>query len=289
MNRLQVFRNNQLGEVRTTLIDGEPWFVDKDICTIFGDTNHNRTLGRIDEEDKRIVKFDTSGGKQNTIIINESGFYSLLFNMQPQKANNNGVANAYPPKVEQRLLKLKEFKRWVTSEVLPSIRKYGMYAKDELTDDPEVFLAKSVEYLYNKNIRLESQVEQQATQLQSPKIKIAENQHKVLFANGVATSENTILIGQLATLITQAGYHIGQNKLFAWLRDNGYLVKQKGLKWNHPTQRSINQGLMQVDEFVRVLDNQQTKTEYTPKITGKGQLYFVDKFRRMLLSKEKMA
>lgn len=128
MNELQVFTNEEFGDIRSMMIDETPWFVGKDVCQAFGDTNHNRSLGRIDNEDKRTVEIaDAYGRMQSAIFINESGLYSLLFTMQPQKAHNDGVRDEYPTKVQVRIEKLHKFKRWVTSEVLPAIRKTGTY------------------------------------------------------------------------------------------------------------------------------------------------------------------
>lgn len=135
MNELQIFKNPEFGQVRTIMKDDEPWFVGKDICGVFGDTNHNRSLSRIDEEDKlEHCIVDSMGRMQKAILINESGLYSLLFAMQPQKANKNGVTDAYPIGVQERIKQLKKFKRWVTSEVLPAIRKTGHYGATPLKD-----------------------------------------------------------------------------------------------------------------------------------------------------------
>lgn len=138
MNELKIFENPEFGSVRTTMIDDEPWFVGKDVCCAFGDTNHKRSLARLDDEDKGVHRMDTPGGTQQMTIINESGLYSLLLYMQPKKAK--GVTQSDPP-FEERVLKLKRFKRWVTSEVLPAIRKTGKYVvpqcrqRDLTTDD----------------------------------------------------------------------------------------------------------------------------------------------------------
>lgn len=127
-NEIQLFTNEAFREVRTIVIDGEPWFVGKDVCNAFGDKNHVRSLGRVDETDKQKIELtDTMNREQSVTVINESGLYALLFAMQPQKAHNDGVQDEYPIEVQQRLEKLRKFKRWITREVLPSIRKHGMY------------------------------------------------------------------------------------------------------------------------------------------------------------------
>lgn len=136
MNELKIFNNEEFGQVRTIVIDNEPWFLGKDICTVFGDKNHNRSLGRVDDIDKREERIlDSLGRKQTAIFINESGLYALLFSMQPQKSNNDGVTDAYPIEVQNRIDRLHKFKHWVTSDVLPSIRKHGIYATDQVIDN----------------------------------------------------------------------------------------------------------------------------------------------------------
>lgn len=127
-SKLMIFNNAEFGEIRAIAINNEPWFVGKDICMFFGDTNHNRTLSRVDESDKQVINLkDSLGRNQKVIAVNESGLYSILFSMQPQKANKGGVSNAYPISVQERIDKLHRFKHWVTSEVLPQIRKTGSY------------------------------------------------------------------------------------------------------------------------------------------------------------------
>lgn len=138
MNKIQIFESTDFGTVRTVLIDKEPYFVGKDVCEAFDDKNHNRSLGRIDEEDKRRKQItDVLGRKQEAVLINESGLYALLFAMQPQKANHDGVSDAYPIEVQERIRKLRRFKRWVTSEVLPAIRKTGSYTVPKLEKNPK--------------------------------------------------------------------------------------------------------------------------------------------------------
>ncbi|MDE6732285.1 MAG: hypothetical protein K2J77_05355 [Oscillospiraceae bacterium] len=124
--------NKEFEKVRTLDNNGEIWFVGKDICALFGDKNHKRSLGRIDDEDKKKVELtDSLNRKQIATIINESGLYSLLFAMQPQKAHNGGASNEYPIEIRQRIEKIRTFKHWVTSEVLPSIRKHGAFLTTE--------------------------------------------------------------------------------------------------------------------------------------------------------------
>lgn len=134
MSNLTIFNNEHFGEIRTIIKDGEPWFIGKDVCAAFGDTNHNRSLSRVDAEDKETVEItDSLGRKQSATAVNESGLYTLLWAMQPQKANNNGVSDAYPIEVQERIVKLREFKQWITHDVLPSIRKTGGYQQKPMT------------------------------------------------------------------------------------------------------------------------------------------------------------
>ena len=145
MSNIQIFENDEFGKIRTMMINDEPYFVGKDICQAFGDKNHNRSLGRVDDEDKKEHEIiDNLGRKQKAVFVNESGMYSLLFSMQPQKANTNGVSDAYPIEVRNRIDKLHKFKRWVTSEVLPSIRKHGAYITpptiEEMLENPDTMI-----------------------------------------------------------------------------------------------------------------------------------------------------
>lgn len=140
---IQIF-NFEGKEVRTVQIEGEPWFVGKDVCSAFGDKNHNRSISRLDDDDKKVTNLLTGGGKQNIIVINESGLYALLFHMQPQKTNNEGVQDAYPLEVQERIEQLRKFKRWVTGDVLPSIRKHGAYMTpstiETLVNNPDLII-----------------------------------------------------------------------------------------------------------------------------------------------------
>ena len=134
-NGIMLFQHEEFGEVRTLDIDGEQWFVGKDICKVFGDSNHNRSLGRVEDENKMMVELtDSLGRKQTATAINESGLYTLLFALCPQKAHHNGAPDEYPIEIQQRIEKLRRFKRWLTAEVLPSIRKHGAYLTNNVLD-----------------------------------------------------------------------------------------------------------------------------------------------------------
>ena len=247
MNQLKVFENQEFGKVRTEEINGEGWLVGKDVAEILGYKDTSDALQKhVDDEDKMSRQIaDPLGRLQNTYVINESGLYSLVLGSKLEGA--------------------KKFKKWVTSEVLPSIRKHGMYATDELLANPD-FAIKVFEEL--KNEREEKKKLQQTLESQKP---------KVLFAESVETSKSSILVGDLAKLIKQNGHDIGQNRLFDWLRDNGYLIKG-GESKNMPTQMAMELGLFEVKE--RAIDNPDgsVRVTRTTKVTGKGQIYFINKF-----------
>lgn len=267
MNDLQIFNNKEFGNVRAVIVDGLPWFVGKDVCEAFGDTNYRRSLLSIDECDKGVSQIDTPGGRQNMVVINESGLYSLLFQMQPQKArgvSQNGTL------INERIEKLHRFKHWVTSEVLPSIRKNGGYIAGQETMTDDELLAKALMVANNKIAERDRIIEHQ-------KAKIEYDRPKTIFADAVATSNTSILVGDLAKIICQNGVQIGQKRLFAWLRENGYLMKN-GSSYNMPIQRYVQQGLFEIKERSIQNPDGSVRITITPKITGKGQLYFVNKF-----------
>ena len=246
MNEIKIFDNPEFGKVRTMEINGEPYFVGKDVSEILGYSDTNKAIAmHVDDEDKLNDKTASCLGQRGGWLINESGLYSLI--------------------LSSKLPKAKEFKRWVTSEVLPSIRKHGAYAVDELLNDPE-FAIKTFTALKEereKSKRLSEQIEA--------------DKPKVIFADSVSAAKSSILIGDLAKLLKQNGVNIGQNRLFEWLRQNGYLIKD-GTSKNMPTQRAADMKLFEVK--VRTVNNpdgsiRETKTTV---VTGKGQVYFVNKF-----------
>lgn len=267
MNDLQIFNNKEFGNVRAVVANDLPWFVGKDVCEAFGDTNYRRSLSNIDESDKGVSQIDTPGGKQNMVVINESGLYSLLFQMQPQKAKGVSQNDAL---INERIEKLHRFKHWVTSEVLPSIRKNGGYIAGQETMSDEELMAKALLVANNKIAERDKIIEQKQARIEQMK-------PKEIFADAVATSHTSILVGDLAKLICQNGVQIGQKRLFVWLRDKGYLIKS-GSSYNMPTQRYIEQGLFEIKESNLVNPDGSVRITRTPKVTGKGQVYFVNKF-----------
>lgn len=252
MNNLQVFTNPQFGQIRTVEINGEPWFVGKDVADRLGYSNPRDALSaHVDEDDKNTVAIhDGIRGNPNQTVINESGLYSLV--------------------LSSKLPTAKQFKRWVTAEVIPSIRKHGAYMTPEtiekvlLNPDTIINLASQLKSEREKRIALEGKVE--------------EDKPKVIFADAVSTAKNSILIGELAKLLKQNDVDMGQNRLFKWLREHGYLIKREGLDYNMPTQRSMELGLFEIKETAITHADGHISISKTPKVTGKGQQYFVNLF-----------
>lgn len=265
MNELTIFKNENLGQVRVVDLDGEPWFVAKDVCDVFGETNRNRAMQNLGVDEKGYTQMMTPGGMQETAIVNESGLYGLLFAMQPTKAR--GVTEEYIAFREQ---KLRQFRKWVTSEVLPSIRKHGAY----MTDDALARAITDPDFL----IRLATELKDERALRHKMQDKIESDMPKVVFADAVAASHTSILIGDLAKLLRQNGIEIGQKRLFTWLRDNGYLIKRYGSDYNMPMQRYMEMGLFDIKETAITHADGHVSISKTVKITGKGQQYFINKF-----------
>lgn len=263
MNALDIWSKGEFSKIRIFDINDEAWFVGKDICEYFNDKNHNRTLSRVDDCDKQIIDLkDRMGRNQKAIAVNESGMYSILFGMQPQKANNGGGSNAYPIEVQKRIEKLARFKHWVTSEVLPAIRKTGGY---------QMQAPQGKELLALAVLEAQKTIEEQTAQIEEMK------PHAVL-GQAITTANTSILVGDLAKILKQNGIEIGAKRLFQWMRENGYLIKRKGTDWNLPTQRSMEMELFEIKESVHIDGNGCNKITRTPKVTGKGQEYFINKF-----------
>lgn len=265
MNTLQQFTNPAFGTIRTTVVNGEPRFVLKDVCEAFGETNYRRVASRLEADEKGVSQIDTPGGKQSMTTVSEPGLYSTLFAMQPEKAR--GVSDDY---VAKRQAQLRQFKRWVTSEVLPAIRRHGMYADaptvEKMLDDPDTM------------IRTLQALKEEREKRRALEQQTAADRPKVLFADAVSASHSSILVGELAKLLRQNGVDIGQNRLFAWLRDNGYLIRRSGADYNMPTQRAMDMGLFSIKETAITRSDGPITISKTVKVTGKGQQYFVEKF-----------
>jgi len=264
---LQKFTNREFGEIRTLEKDNQIWFVGRDIANILGYTKTDAMYRVVDESDKQMIDpqnpifkgFPQNGGSnileknpnvRRMTIINESGLYQAIFSSQLPKA--------------------KQFKRWVTSEVLPTIRQHGAYMTPETIEktltDPDFI------------IQLASNLKEEQEKRRKAEAELEETRPKALFADSVANSKSTILVRDLAKILNQNGIDTGEKRLFKWLRENGYLIKRKGRDYNSPTQRAIDMGLFRFTENTINRSNGDTLIKKTPLVTGKGQNYFVKKF-----------
>ncbi len=255
MNELQIFKNDEFGQVRTTIINDEPYFVGKDVAGILGYSNLDKAIRQhVDPEDKQPVYLNNltaqNGSPTKAIAISESGLYSLIFGSKLEEA--------------------KRFKRWVTSEVLPAIRKHGAYATaptiDKILDDPDY------------GIRLLQNLKEERERRKALEVQNAVMIPKAVFADAVTTSDSCILIGDLAKLLRQNGVEIGQKRLFEYLRNHGFLIKRRGADWNSPTQRAMEMGLFEIKETAITHSDGHVTISKTTKVTGKGQIYFVNRF-----------
>lgn len=249
MSDLQLFQNPEFGRVRIVEVDGEAWMVGKDVAEALGYSNPQKAIrDHVDEDDKGVNEMFTPGGKQAVPIINESGLYSLV--------------------LSSKLPNARKFRRWVTNEVLPTVRKHGAYMT------PETLQAA----ILNPDTMIQLCQQLKAEQEHSRQLE-AENAAmlpKAVFADAVSASKSSILVGELAKLLRQNGVDTGEKRLFHWLRQNGYLIKRNGADHNMPTQRSIEQGLFVIKETTVCHADGHTTISKTPKVTGKGQQYFVN-------------
>ncbi len=264
---LQKFTNKEFGEIRTLEKDNEVWFVGRDIANILGYTKTDAMYRVVDESDKQMIDpqnpifkgFPQNGGSnileknpnvRRMTIINESGLYQAIFSSILPKA--------------------KKFKRWVTSEVLPTIRQHGAYMTPETIEktltDPD-FL-----------IKLASSLKEEQEKRRLAEAELEETRPKAIFADSVANSKSTILIRDLAKILKGNGIDIGEKRLFKWMREKGYLIKQKGRDYNSPTQRAMDIGLFRIKESTITHSDGRVTINKTPLVTGKGQTYFVRKF-----------
>lgn len=245
-NEIQVFQNQEFGELRTVVKEGEPWFVAADVCKALEHSNVTVALDRLDADEKAKLSLGLSGGETN--CVSESGLYSLVLGSRKPQAH--------------------AFKRWVTHDVIPSIRKHGAYMTPEtiekalLNPDTIIQLATNLKSEQEKRRAAEAQIET--------------DKPKVQFADSVGSSKQAILIREMAKLLKQNGVDIGEKRLFSWLRANGYLISC-GNDYNLPTQKSMDLGIMIIRERTYT-DDVNTRIMRTPMITGKGQQYFIRKF-----------
>ena len=249
MSNIRIFPYTSV-EVLTIHKDGEPWFVLRDVCNVLGLGTPARVAERLDTDEVSQTHItDSMGRQQETTIINESGLYNVILRSDKPEA--------------------KPFRKWVTSEVLPTIRRHGMYATPDTVEkmlaDPDttIKLLETIKQERAARLALEAQAEA--------------DKPKVLFADAVSASHTSILVGDLAKLLRQNGVEIGQNRLFSFLREKGYLCSQ-GERYNLPTQRSMDRGWFQVKETTINQPNGSVRITRTVKVTGKGQQYFINLF-----------
>jgi anti-repressor protein len=248
MNQLTKLFNDQILRIINT--PDSTLFVAKDVCDILEIKNNRDAISRLDSDEKGVVSTDTPGGRQNLTTVNEFGLYSLVLSSRKPEA--------------------KQFKRWITHDVLPSIRKTGGYvANDDLFIQTYLSQAdEQTKMLFKTTLQTIKKQNEQITTMKP----------KVLFADAVEASSSSVLVGELSKILKQNGINIGQNRLFHWLRENNYLIKKRGESYNLPTQKSMELGLFEIKK--RTLNNPDgsIRTTRTTKVTGKGQIYFVNKF-----------
>jgi anti-repressor protein len=250
MNDVTIFRKDEFGAVRAVTLEGEPWFVAADVCRALGLGNSSMAVLKLDEDEKGISLIDTLGGEQKLGIVSESGLYALVLSSRKPEA--------------------KAFKRWITHEVIPSIRKTGGYIAGQETMDDDQLLANALMVAQRK-------IAERNKQLEAANAKIQADAPKVLFAETVQKAEGDILVRQLAKLMVQRGYDTGEKRLYDLLRRDGFVIKANAKDQNAPTQRSVDMGLMRsIERTVSSADK--TFISSTTLITPKGQIYFLNKY-----------
>lgn len=247
MTDLQVFTNSQFGSIRTAMRDGAPLFVAADVCKAL-DIDRTQTR-RLDDDEKGVCLTQTPGGEQGLTVVTESGLYSLVLGSRKSEA--------------------KAFKRWITHDVIPAIRKTGGYVNND-----DAFIGT---YLPYADEATKSMFRQTLGAVRALNDKIQQDRPKVLFADAVSASHTSILVGELAKLLKQNGIDMGQNRLFAWLRVNGFLCAY-GERYNMPSQYAMERGLFEVKETTINQPDGSIRIVRTVKVTGKGQQYFINKF-----------
>ncbi len=250
MNNIQIFKNDSFGAVRTTTDEnGRILFCGKDVATALG---YSDTAQAIRKHCKGVVEMTTpsNGGVQMMKYITEGDVYRLTFG--------------------SKLPSAEKFTDWVADEILPTIRKHGAYMTDSVIEQALT----SPDFL----IQLATQLKEEQAQRRALEVQIEADKPKTIFADAVSVSKTSILVGELAKLLKQNGVEIGQNRLFAWLREKGYLISRKGTDYNMPTQRSMDMKLFEIKENSITHSDGHTSITKTPKVTGKGQVYFVNKF-----------
>ena len=249
---IMAFENAEFGTIRAVSENGEPWFVAKDVCEALGLSNTTEALRNLDADEVSNISNSevAQNGGRAPRIVSEPGFYKLVMRSRKPEA--------------------KAFQRWVTHEVLPAIRRDGGYMAAKPDETPEEVMARALR-IADETMR------RQKERIESLSSANAEMRPKALFADAVAASESTCLVGELAKMLRQNGVEIGQNRLFDWLRERGYLGKG-GSNRNVPTQASMDMGLFRIKETAVTHSDGRVTINRTPKVTGKGQVYFVEKF-----------
>ncbi len=258
MNKLQIFNHPKFGEIRTVELNGKPYFVGVDVARALEYSNPSKA---VIDHCKGVSKLGipSQGGIQETNVIPEGDVYRLIVKAADQSRN------------QEIKTKAEQFERWIFDEVLPSIRKHGGYLTPE----------KIEEVLLNPDtiIDLAQRLKQANEEKAKLAAKIEADKPKVLFAEALETSSNSILIGELAKLLKQNGVNIGQNRLFERLRNEGYLMKTKDERWNDPTQKALELGLFEIKKRTINSPDGTVRTVKTTKVTGKGQIYFINKYK----------
>lgn len=240
----QAFTSQEFGTIRAMRgEDGEPWFIAKDVCDALGLGRQQDSTRYLDDDEKGECLVNTPSGEQRMVTVSEAGLYSLILRSRKPEA--------------------REFKRWVTHDVLPSIRREGGYMVARQDETPEQTMARAV-LIAQKTIERKD-------------ARIAELEPKALFADAVAASDGTCLVGELAKMLRQNGVEVGQNRLFEVLRNDGFLGKS-GSNRNVPTQRAMEMGLFRIKETAITHSDGHVTINRTPKVTGKGQRYFVERY-----------
>ncbi len=249
-NELQVFTSEEFGRVRSFWKDNEPWFVAKDVCDCLSIGKYRDAVSRLDEDERGSVEVDTLGGKQGMTAVNEYGLYNLVLSSRKPEA--------------------KEFKRWITHEVIPSLRKYGIYTM------PDFLKKHGLPDFTNPTIAARAWADERELRVKAEN-KILADKPKTIFADAVATSQTSILVGDMAKLLRQNGVPIGRDRLFQFLRENGFLIK-KGVSRNMPSQYSMENEWLEVVERTHENPDGSIYVSKTTKVTGKGQVFFTNLF-----------
>ena len=258
MNDMQVFTNNMFGQVRVVQRDGEPWFVAADVCKALEISNPRMATERLDADEKNTVSLtDGNRGNPNMTIVNEPGLYTLVLGSRKPEA--------------------KLFKRWITHEVIPAIRKTGGYIAGQETLSDDELMARALLVAQNTIKLREERIKALENSNTALEAKVEADAPKVLFADSVAASSQSILIGELAKILRQNGIDIGQNRLFERLRKEGYLGTY-GEYYNIPTQRAMDLKLFEIKKRAINSPDGRNIVSTTVKVTGKGQQYFVNRY-----------